>query len=81
LHYRRCRIEGQGNEEALSHTLQEIGRPIVLTSLVNCAGFAIFLLSEFLPIYHFGMLASIAMLAALVGDLLLLPNLLRVFDK
>ena len=81
LHYKRCRADGAGVHDALSHTVQEIGRPIVLTSLVNCAGFAIFVLAEFQPIYHFGMLASVAMLAALVGDLLLLPNLLWVFDK
>jgi hypothetical protein len=30
--------------------------------------------------YHFGLLASIAMAAALVGDLVLLPNLLSIFD-
>jgi hypothetical protein len=30
---------------------------------------------------HFGILASISMAAALIGDLILLPNLLRLFDQ
>ena len=65
LHYKRCRADGAGVHDALSHTVQEIGRPIVLTSLVNCAGFAIFVLAEFQPIYHFGMLASVHQLECL----------------
>lgn len=81
LHYRRSRQQGLATDEAVRQTFTEIGRPIVLTSVVNCAGFSIFLLSDFRPLYHFGLLSSVAMSAALIGDLLLLPNLLRVFDR
>lgn len=81
LHYRRSRRQGFATDEAVRQTFTEIGRPIVLTSAVNCAGFSIFLLSDFRPLYHFGLLSSVAMGAALIGDLLLLPNLLRVFDR
>jgi predicted RND superfamily exporter protein len=81
LYYRRCRQEGDGADEAVARTFREIGRPLVLTSAVNCAGFSIFLLSDFRPLYHFGVLSAAAMAAALVGDLLLLPALLRVFDR
>jgi predicted RND superfamily exporter protein len=52
-----------------------------MTSLVHVAGFAIFLCTDFVPLRQFGLLASIAMLAALAGDLVLLPNLLLVFDR
>lgn len=81
MHYRRRRLEGYATEEAVADTFAEIGRPIVLTSIVTCFGFAIFLFSDFRPLYHFGMLASIAMAAALVGDLFMLPNLLKLFDR
>ena len=81
LHYRRCRQEGDGVDQAVERTFTEIGRPIVLTSIVNAAGFSIFLVSDFRPLYHFGLLSSVAMGAALVGDLLLLPALLRTFDR
>lgn len=80
LHSRRSRRQGFATDEAVRQTFTEIGRPIVLTSAVNCAGFRIFLLSDFRPLYHFGLLSSVAMRAALIGDLLL-PNLLRVFDR
>lgn len=81
MHYHRRRLGGATTEQALSATFGEVGRPIVLTSVVNCLGFGIFLLADFRPMYHFGLLASIAMAAALVGDLVLLPNLLSIFDR
>jgi uncharacterized protein len=81
MHYRGRRLEGADTEAALQGTFGEIGRPIILTSIVNCVGFGIFVISDFLPMAHFGLLASIAMAAALVGDLVLLPNLLRLFDQ
>lgn len=81
MHYHRRRLDGATTEQSLSATFGEVGRPIVLTSVVNCLGFGIFLLADFRPMYHFGLMASIAMAAALVGDLVLLPNLLSIFDK
>ncbi|MBW3539862.1 MAG: MMPL family transporter [Planctomycetes bacterium] len=81
MHYRRRRSEGDSCDLAVHETVAEIGRPIILTSVVNCLGFSIFLLSDFLPMSHFGLLAAIAMAAALVGDLVLLPNLLKLFDR
>lgn len=81
MHYHRRRLGGATTEQALSATFGEVGRPIILTSVVNCLGFGIFLLADFRPMYHFGLLASIAMGAALVGDLVLLPNLLSLFDR
>ena len=81
MHYRGRRLEGATTEAALQGTFGEIGRPIILTSIVNCVGFGIFMISDFMPMAHFGLLAGIAMAAALVGDLLLLPNLLRLFDQ
>ncbi|MEK6237240.1 MAG: MMPL family transporter, partial [Planctomycetales bacterium] len=95
LHYRKLtRDEGETIDDAVRDTLRHIGRPIVLTSLVHFAGFSIFwlpdfilgplgypLLAGFLPLYHFGLLGCVAMLAALVGDLVLLPSLLKSFDR
>lgn len=81
IHYRERRLEGEATETALTDTFAEIGRPIVLTSVVNCLGFAIFLFSEFRPMADFGLLTGLAMLAALAGDLFLLPCLLKVFDR
>jgi uncharacterized protein len=81
IHYRERRLEGEATEIALTDTFAEIGRPIVMTSVVNCLGFSIFLFSEFRPMADFGLLTGLAMLAALAGDLFLLPCLLKVFDR
>jgi predicted RND superfamily exporter protein len=82
LHYRHLtRESGKPIPEAVTETVADLGRPLVMTSLVHVAGFAIFLCTDFLPLYQFGLLASIAMVAALVGDLVMLPNLLVVFDR
>lgn len=82
LHYRDLtRRRGWSTDRAITNTIQELGRPAVLTSVVHVAGFAIFLLTDFQPLFHFGLLASLSMLAALFGDLVLLPNLLLVFDR
>ncbi len=82
LHYRKLTREcGESVSIALDETVRHIGRPIVLTSLVHVVGFAIFLLTDFVPLFHFGVLAGVAMLAAIVGDLVLLPCLLKVIDQ
>jgi len=81
LHYRmRTRVEGHPIREAIQLTIASIGRPVVWTSLVHIAGFAIFLTTDFIPLFQFGVFASLAMFAALIGDVVLLPNLLLVFD-
>ncbi len=77
---KRSRQEGLDARRAILVTITAAGRPLILTSLVHTAGFLIFLTTDFLPLFHFGLLSSIAMLAALVGDLVLLPNLLLVLD-
>ncbi len=82
MRYRKLtRDEGLDTETALHTAFMQIGRPVVLTSLVFTAGFLIFLVSDFLPLYHFGLLTSIAMLAGMTGDIVLLPCLLRTFDR
>jgi predicted RND superfamily exporter protein len=82
LHYQKLtREQGHSQDSALRETFQHIGRPVVLMTVVHVAGFMIFLVTDFMPLYHFGLLASLAMIAALIGDTVMLPNLLRVFDR
>lgn len=81
LHYRKLtREEGRPIRAALVETFQVTGRPMIVTSMVHTAGFAIFLLTDFVPLYHFGLLSIISMQAALMGDLVILPCLLLLFD-
>ena len=56
-----------------------IGRAIYYTSITITVGFSILTLSNFIPTIYFGLLTGLAMILALMGDLLLLPLLIVQF--
>jgi uncharacterized protein len=62
---------------ALSH--HHAGKAMVFADIALTLGFGILTLSHFLPTIQFGLLVSLAMLGGLVGNLVMLPVLLRVF--
>lgn len=78
--YRRNRRE-RAFKEALVRTLDTVGRPVVLTSLIAGLGFAVLTFSDFTPLLRFGVLTVVTLGAALFGDLVLLPALLAVTDQ
>lgn len=53
-----------------------IGKAMFYTSVIIIAGFAILALSNFTPTIYFGLLTGLAMFSALMGALLLLPQLI-----
>jgi predicted RND superfamily exporter protein len=61
---------------ALGNLLRSVGRPILITSVALTAGFMIACLSNFQPVRHFGILASVTMVIGVFTDLFLLPALL-----
>ncbi len=67
--------------EALQSTLQNTGRAIVLTTAIIVLGLSAMFTSEFVPTRRFAELTSVTMLAALVGDLILLPICVALFWK
>ena len=56
-----------------------IGRAMYYTTVTVVVGFATLALSNFTPSIYFGLLTVLAMVAAVVGALLLLPRLIIVF--
>ncbi|MEM0953373.1 MAG: MMPL family transporter [Pseudomonadota bacterium] len=56
-----------------------IGKALYYTSITVIAGFSILALSNFTPSIYFGLLTGLAMFAAVVGSLLLLPQLIISF--
>ncbi len=64
-------------DRSLSDALRRVGQPILFTTLTISFGFGILLFSHFEPTAVFGLLMGVTMLAALGGDLLLLPALMR----
>jgi hydrophobe/amphiphile efflux-3 (HAE3) family protein len=63
-------------DRALRDTVKSVGKPIIFTTLTISIGFFILMLSHFQPTAIFGFLMVITMLAALIGDLILLPALM-----
>ncbi|TNE89384.1 MAG: RND family transporter [Gammaproteobacteria bacterium] len=56
-----------------------IGKAMFYTSVIIIAGFAILAFSNFTPTIYFGLLTGLAMFSALMGALLLLPQLIISF--
>lgn len=68
--------------EAISHTLHTAGRAMVVTTIVLGLGFFIFMRSEMNNIFNFGLLTGLAIILALLADLLLAPALMTmIFGK
>lgn len=61
--------------EAMHRSHASIGRAMYYTALIIIVGFSILALSEFIPSIYFGLLTALAMFAAIIGSLTLLPKL------
>ncbi|MDG1895561.1 MAG: MMPL family transporter [Fuerstiella sp.] len=67
------------SEHAIQEALSSSGRAIILTSVLVVSGLSILIFSEFVPTRRFAELTAITMCAALPGDVILLPALLKLF--
>jgi predicted RND superfamily exporter protein len=75
--YRRARKRGSGVQQALRETHRGVGRALVFANVALIVGFSVLTLSHFIPLIYFGILVSVAMFGGLMGNLFLLPMLLR----
>ena len=77
----RFRIESQRQTDiktAIERTFHFSGRGIVITTIILVAGFAPFILSDYLSLWFMGSLLPMTLIVALVADLFLAPALVRV---
>ena len=80
IRYLHLRRTGAAVSPALDESLQTVGRAMVRTSTVAALGFFVLCFAEFVPLIYFGLFTGIAMLMALVADLVVLPALLYLAD-
>ncbi len=66
-------------EKTISYCHSTVGIAIVNTSITIVFGFAILVLSNFIPTIYFGFFTGLAMLLAMISVLTLLPSLLIIF--
>ncbi len=85
LHYLirfQCeRKDGHSFDDALASAQSEIGMAILLSTCALVLGFGSLSTSNFLPTVVFGTTASISMMGGLLGNLLVLPALLRLYCR
>ncbi len=79
--YMRHRRAGAGADAAVDESLQTVGRAMMRTSVVATLGFLVLCFSEFLPLLYFGLFTAVAMVAAMVADLVVLPALLLLAER
>lgn len=83
LHRFGQELKGNGGDvaSAIAATHASIGRAAYFTSCTIALGFIVLVLSRFVPTMAFGLLTAVAMAAAFVANLLLLPSLLMLFRR
>ena len=79
--YKLARNKGLDMEAALHITFMETGKAICLTTVILFFGFLVLLFSIHPPSITVGLLISVTLVSALFGDLLLIPLLIRWFNK
>lgn len=80
----KLRLELKENKSlmyAIKRAFLTTSKPIIITSILLCAGFLILSLSSFQGTKTVGLLVSMILSFAVIGDLILLPVLLMVFYR
>ena len=70
-------LSGFSLEESLHQVHLSVGRAMVFSNLALMVGFSALCLSHFIPTIYFGVLVSLSLFGGLLGNLILLPVLLR----
>jgi len=78
VRYRRLRAAGRSAEEATAEAITGTGRALVLTTVLLAASFLVLLGAGTAMAMHFGVIAALVAVLALVADLVVLPAALRV---
>ncbi len=76
--FQRLRRDGLNTDDALQHVQQSVGMAVVFSTLSLIVGFSALCTSDFVPTMYFGVLVGLAMLGGLIGNLVLLPALLKL---
>ncbi|MFQ5533353.1 MAG: RND family transporter [Sphingomonadales bacterium] len=78
---RARRSLGLGPEASIRYAFLNVGKALLITTLVLVAGFLTLTMSGFQPTWGMGVLASVTIAIALPADFMLLPALLLKLDR
>ena len=75
------RRRGLGTDSAVRDAMNESGRAVIFTSIILVIGFSTMLFGALTPFVNIGIFTAVIMGLALIGDLIVLPALLYMFDN
>jgi uncharacterized protein len=81
MFYQRLRRQGLARDAALASAQDSVGRAALFATLALTIGFATLVVSDFVPTIYFGALVSLSMIGGLIGNLVVLPVLIRLVDS
>jgi predicted RND superfamily exporter protein len=81
IKYFEARKKGENMQDSLTYVMQYAGTAIIFTTIILSLAFSIFVFSDFLPNYMFGVVTASALIIAVIADLLMLPAILSMLDK
>lgn len=76
--YLRAKRMGSTTGEAIQSAHGTVGLSMIFATIALIVGFSVLATSKFTPTVYFGSLVSLAMLGGLLGNLVILPILLRI---
>jgi predicted RND superfamily exporter protein len=74
------REENATAEDAVRYAFSTVGKPLWVTSFILVAGFSIMVLSPMAYCDNMGILTSLIIIFALIGNLFYLPSLLIIIE-
>ena len=77
-YYLKARREGKSIVENIQYIYNHIGRALVCTTIILVFGFGSAMFSDYRPSWEAGLTLSLAMIFALIADLILLPAILLI---
>jgi len=78
--YLRERNNSLNLYNALKKAHYQVGRIIVISSIILLLGFSVLLFASIKTVFYFGLLLTFSVLAILIGDLIMLPLLIKSLD-
>lgn len=79
--YINYKSKGYTTKISIDLALNQSGKAVIFTSLILVFGFSAMIFASLIPTILFGVFVSLIMALALLGDLLVLPALLYIFDN
>ncbi len=80
IKYKEARLKGYNFHDSLIYIMKYAGLAIIFTTIILSCAFAIFSFSQFMPNVNFGIVIAIALIIAVVVDLIVVPAVLSKYD-